>query len=186
MRELKRMNFQTEKERLRSKTDRTLFIEQTNWQLNDCNWDKIFDLDEIKSLVSTFESRLDQFCKICSDIEAWFGQEVVTLGFREDNEKLITLLREKIIAGKWRLSSVRLEHEQREKEKCMREFNDKLKADEELRRKTKLAEQARIDEILACANSHVFEIQTRSDRLIKKCQQDFSDLTDHEILDIKR
>ena len=186
MRELKRMNFQTEKERLRSKTDRALFIEQTNWQLNDCNWDEIFDLDEIKSLVSTFESRLDQFCKICSDIEAWFGQEVVTLGFREDNEKLITLLREKIIAGKWRLSSVRLEHEQREKEKCMREFNDKLKADEELRRKTKLAEQAKIDEILACANSHVFEIQTRSDRLIKKCQQDFSDLTDHEILDIKK
>ena len=47
-------------------------------------------------------------------------------------------------------------------------------------------EEARIKDILSCANSDYREIRMRSQRLCKKCDLDLTSLTDHEILDIKK
>ena len=49
-----------------------------------------------------------------------------------------------------------------------------------------LQEETKINDILVCAESHRFEIKTRSERFCRKCHVDFTNLTDHEILDIKK
>ena len=180
------MNFQAEKEKSRAQSDRGFFIKQVHWQLTECNWDAIDDFDEIKSNVTLFQLRLDQFYKICSDLEVWFGQEVDTLGFRDENDEIVLSLREKIRAGKARLTFLRLEKDQLEKDRLAVEREEKLQAEADLIRVAKLKEDTKIREILDCAESHRFEIKSRSERFSKKCLQDFNNLTDHEILDIKK
>ena len=186
LRELKRMNFESDREKMRSKSDRAFFIEQTCWQLDDCKWGDMFDLYEIKSHISAFESRLDKFYKICSDLEACFGPEVDTLGYRNENEKLISNLREIIVAGKCRYSGVRLEQERLESEKLEHEAREKINAEAKKLRQAELEEEAKIRETLSCAESHSYEIKMRSQRLLRKFEQDFSALSDYEILDIKK
>ena len=186
LREFKRMNLQVEKEKLRAHSDRGFFVKQVQWQLEDCKWDDLNDLDEVKSYISAFQSRLDHFYKICSDLEVWLGQEVDTLGFRKENEDFILVLREKIGAGKGRLQHLRSERERLEHDRLVHEQNEKLQAEADLLRVTRLQEEAKINEILGCAESHRFEIKTRSERFCRKCQLDFANLTDHEILDIKK
>ena len=149
-------------------------------------WDDLSDLDEVKSSISAFQSRLDHFYKICSDLEVWLGQEVDTLGFRKENEDFILVLREKVGAGKGRLQHLRSERERLEHDRLVHEQNEKLQAEADLLRVTRLQEEAKINEILGCAESHRFEIKTRSERFCRKCQLDFANLTDHEILDIKK
>ena len=186
MRELKRMNFESDKEKMRSRSDRIFFMEQACWQLDDCKWGDMFDLEEIKSHISAFESRLDKFYKICSDLEVWFGPEVDALGYRNENEKLISNLRETIVAGRCRYSGVRLEQERIESERLEHEANEKLKAETKRLRQAQLEEEAKIRETLSCAESHSYEIKMRSQRLLKKCEQDLSALSDYEVLDIKK
>ena len=186
IRELKRMNFESDKEKMRSKSDRAFFIEQTRWHLDNCMWLEMFDLDEIKSHISAFQSCLDKFYKICSDLEVWFGAEVDTLGYRKDNEKLIAEIRETIAAGKSRYSFVKMERERSEAQRLDLEASEKLKAETKRLRQAQLEKEAKVNETLSCAESQSFEIELRSQRLLKKCYQDLSDLSDYEILDIKK
>ena len=68
------------------------------------------------------------------------------------------------------------ENEAREKE-----LGEKHKIQE-----AKRAEEEKIFNILHCADTLVFEIKTRYDTLGKKCSVRISELTDHEILELKK
>ena len=179
--------------KLQSKSEHKYFVDQAEWELDDCDWEKFHDVEDIKSQITLFERRLVEFFKICSELKGCYGDEFDDLGVDANNAQLVLMLREKVISGKTRILVLRtdkidLEQQQREAEEQQRA------ADEEARA---LAENARIQEIeqsekekiknlLVCAEGLKFEIQTRYDTLKSKCEINFSELSDYEILDVKK
>ena len=66
-------NAQNEKEKRRCLNERSYFIDQTRWELHG-DWDDISDLDALKTLISSFEARLEKFGTICSEVQVWLDQ----------------------------------------------------------------------------------------------------------------
>ena len=107
-------------------------------------------------------------------------------GFQVENEKLIASLREKINAGRARLTELKNERERLEQQKFEEEENARLIAESNRVAQAKREEQAKIDEIMICAKNLHFEIKTRHETLKKKCLVKISELSDYEILDLRK
>ena len=184
-RETQLRNAQNDKEKTRCTTERNFFISQTKWELNFV-WDNISDLEAIKTLITTLESRLEKFGVICSEVDVWFEGAPDAPMIREENAAFISSLRDKIVSGRARFCAIRADLHRQETDRLAREENERYEAESERKRLAQEEEEARISDILTCADSHIFEIHTRFVRLSKKCAIDFRTLIDHEILGIKK
>ena len=165
-------------------TERSYFIDQTHWELEKCNWDD--ELEALKTLISSFEARLDKFGAICSDAEVWLDNSSRSEEIRGDNAKFVSLLRDTILSGRARFCSIKAQIHQHENDRLEREEEERYQAEEEKQRRAQKAEEAKIADTLTCAESHKFEIMTRAKILSKKCFVDFETLSDYEILDLKK
>ena len=100
-REAQVISAQNDKVKSRCATERDFFIDQTKWEL-DFQWDDISDLEAIKTLTSKLESRLEKFGILCSEVEVWFKGTPNAHEVREENEKFISSLQNKILSGRAR------------------------------------------------------------------------------------
>ena len=185
LRESEVINSQADKEKLRCKTERKFFIDQAQWEINDFDWDGIKDLDEIRNLISTFESRLDNFYRICSNYEVCSGADPDFDTVRSENEECVSSIRTHIVAGRTRFCSLKADMRLREIARLELEEAERAQEQTERTRRAAAEEDARIAGIIKCAESDFFEIKMRSERLRKRCDISYEGLTDHEILDIK-
>ena len=108
------------------------------------------------------------------------------LTIREENYHLISTLRSEILAGRARFCLVKAEVCHAENARLEKEENERRLVEQKQLQKVQEEEDAKIADTIACAKSQFFEIRTRSDRLLKKCNVDFTSLSDFEILDIKK
>ena len=186
LRESEVINSQVDKEKLRCQTERKFFIDQAQWEINDFEWDEIKDLEEIRNLISTFEARLDNFYKICSNYEVCLGTHPDLDTVRSENEKFVSSLRNHIVAGRSRFCSLKADMHRREIARLELEEAERAQIQTERSRRAAAEEDARIAGIIKCAESDFFEIRMRSERLRKRCDIRYEGLTDHEILDVKK
>ena len=179
---------QAEKERLRCTSNRKSFLEQATWELNDCVWEDIIEYDQIKSIISFFESRLDEFRKMCTDLDVWFADDVIETRFREKNANFIGQFRDKIVSGKARILELKKEHERIESERLEMEKLEKIKADSSRIALAKQEEEAKIKDILACAKTLHYEIDSRFESLKRKClsMEKLKVLNVYEVLNLKK
>ena len=175
-----------EEKKLKSKSEWSIFIDQINWMINDCKWTDLHDLEEVQSQLLTFESKLEIFSKVCSDIESVYGQEASDLGYIDKNIKVIHLIRGHISEGKLRITDIKHENQEILNNKLKKEEHDKVIAEEEHFKQAKFEEKIKIDNLLSCAQNLEFEIKLRYDSLKVKCTSDLSKLSDYEILDFKK
>ena len=175
-----------DEKKLQSKTERKFFVDQADWELKDCDWVKIDDIDEIKSNISQFERRLETFFKICSELEGLYGDDFKDLGLNDENTKLVTRLREKVNSGKARISEIRKNDVLREQQEQKARDDAKAQAEDVRIKQEAAAEKAKVDELIVCAKSLEFEIKTRHSTFKSKCDIKLSDLNDHEVLDLKK
>ena len=59
----------TDEKQLQSKSKWKFCIDQSNWERADCKWETFSDVEDVKNMISTFESRLEKKSKICSELE---------------------------------------------------------------------------------------------------------------------
>ena len=175
-----------DEKKLQSKTERKFFVDQADWELKDCDWVKIDEIDEIKSNIVQFERRLETFFKICSELEGLYGDEFKDLGLNDENTKLVTRFREKINSGKARISEIRKNDVLREQQEQKARDDAKAQAEDVRIKQEAAAEKAKVDELIVCAKSLEFEIKTRHSTFKSKCDIKLSDLNDHEVLDLKK
>ena len=90
------------------------------------------------------------------------------------------------MSGRARFCAVKAQIHQQETDRLEREETERCQAETLQKKRAREEQSARVADILTCAESHKFEIITRSKRLTKKCAVDFATLSDHEILDIKK
>ena len=153
------------------RSEREYFVEQAEWELTDCNWDKFDNFIDIKSMISSFETLLADFFKICSELKGYYGDEYKGLKLEVLNKNLVTALRDKIASGRKRLETLKDEHSKVEKVE-MQLVED--------------AKNVEVKNILSCSESLVFEIQNCYESFKSKCEVDFAGLNDFEILDVKK
>ena len=79
----------TDEKQSQPKSEWKFFIDQIYWERADFNWDTCSEVDDVKNMISTFESRLEMFSKICGELEGAYGEEASSLGFIEDSNKVI-------------------------------------------------------------------------------------------------
>ena len=91
---------------LHCKSEWKFFIEQVNGEIMDCNWDTFVECDELKVVISTLELRLEKFYKICSELEGNLSDQAIEFGFKEENEKFVVSIREKINRGKITIAEI--------------------------------------------------------------------------------
>ena len=68
-----KLQAQLEKERQKITSDWECCVEKIVWDTNYHIWDKIDDVDEIKTTISKFEKYLDNFYQIRSDLKLYYG-----------------------------------------------------------------------------------------------------------------
>ena len=129
---------------------------------------------------------MESFYKICSDLDGFYGDEVVELGFKVENDKLISSLREEINKGKFRFAELREEKELLLKEKLEKEDKEKELAEVSRLEQEETAEKARVHELLSCAKDLHHEVKARYSTFEGKCKIDVSKLSDYEVLELKK
>ena len=87
-------------EREKKTADRTFFIKQVLRELEGCVWENLTDPDEIKESISMFDIQLKNFDEICKNLVVCYGDQAQELDFTDENEKLISSIREKVQMGK--------------------------------------------------------------------------------------
>ena len=112
-------------EREKKTADRTFFIKQVLRELEGCVWENLTDPDEIKESISMFDIQLKNFDEICKNLVVCYGDQAQELDFTDENEKLISSIREKIQMGKNRVIALKNRREWFEIEKLQNQvFRD--------------------------------------------------------------
>ena len=148
---------------------RRYFMEQVNAEIASSDLEKLTQFERIRMHVDHFQSRLDKFIEMCSDLDAVFGLE--DHGLHEENSKLRESIRNLIESGREKLNEI---------DAANRSFADDRAAEADAEKKLKS------ESLLACAKDLKHEIDIRHDSLVKKLSVDFSKLSDFEILDLKK
>ena len=174
----------SEREERQIKSDRKFFVDQVMWELDQCVWEKMVNPDEVKILISDFKIRLDKFQGMYSDLNAYYGDE--EHGFTLENDKLVSILRDHISAGKIRFDAIIFDKQRLDNEKKEKLENEKFLAESNRVAQAEYLEREKINNILVCAESQQFEIVCRHGTLMRKLLLDISELNDFEILDLKK
>ena len=142
--------------RSQCKSERKFFIEQVKWELDDCDWQQFHEIEDIKPQINLFEKRLVKFYKICGELEGLFGGEIAEFNLNDENEYLITFIREKLNLGKVRIGEIRKEKEVIEKERLQKIMVEKDLAEKNRIELEKLELQEKIENLLDCAENFAF------------------------------
>ena len=169
---------QLNRERSKVTADWGCCLDQIKWDVDHQVWDLIDDLDEIKSTVSKFERHLENFYKTSSDLKLYFGTPLPT-ELRIAYDAAFQALVAKISAGKERLLFVK-------KQIAGAAQNERAHAEQVRCEREKLSEQKKTNELLVCARSLLSELNTRDNILHGKCSINFDELSDFEILELKK
>ena len=175
---------QVDRERAKMKSDQRFFFQQAEYELQEFDWEHLDDISDIKTSISKFENRLESFFKICSDFDFHFNEGEMG-EFKEDNDKLVESLKDKIRLGKTRLISVKNNFEKIEQEKLKEQEIQRQEAETARIEMEKIAEDKRVKDLLNCANNLHFEIKTRYTSFSSKCDVAIDDLNDFEVLNLK-
>ena len=93
---------QIEREKSKHLAVRKCFLQQVEWDLDHYDWENIDDPEEIKCAISKFDKHLENFHKICSDLESCFG-EGLDSEIRLASCEMVDSLRDKLNSAKIRL-----------------------------------------------------------------------------------
>ena len=184
--EIETINCQAEERKAHCKFERKYFVDQVKWEIQDCVWEKICEIEDVTRLISSFESRLDKLYAICSNYKVLLGEESELLGFNEEDEKLITSIRTKIRDGRIMLEALKEKKEIATQESLEKNLREKNMAEQKRLKQDQEEEQIKIDNLLSCAENLHFEIKSRYDALCTKCTIDIGKLNDYEVLDLKK
>ena len=180
------INIKLEESKLQCKYEWDFFIRQVNREIENCDWTLVNECEEIKISIAKFESRLENFYKICSEVNVSFREKATEFEFPGKSDEFILSVREKINSGKIRIQELIKENEMRLKQKLEWDIREKELA-EKIRREGELTqENKKIKDLISCADSLYFELETRYDTLKGKCSADVNKLNDYEILDLKK
>ena len=183
--EMEAIKNMAEEKKAQCKSERKFFIDQINWDLKNCNWEDSKS-DEIQTMISFFDSKLENFYKINSNLEGVCGEEFFKMNFSDENEKIISMIREKISSGQVRLSKLKVEQEnillKKNEEEAEQTKVDEINRMNEL----ELEKQSRTKNLLLCAKNLHYEIKTRYDIFIEKCKIEIDILSDYELLDLRK
>ena len=130
--------------KLQCKSEYDFFIEQAIWELDDCDWAKFNDTDEIKSQITLFENRLSEFFRICSDLKGYYGQEFEGLNLKDSTSKLVERLRTKVNSGKKRTAELKNERSNLEQRQRAAEVGAQAAAEAKRVKEIQLAEQEKV------------------------------------------
>ena len=161
-------------------------MDQVKWEIQDCAWEKICEIEDVTRLISSFESRLDKLYAICSNYKVILGEESELLGFHDEDEKLITSIRTKIRDGRITLDALKEKKEIKAQESFQKNLREKEMAEQKRLKQDQEEEQNKIDNLLSCAENLHAEIESRYDALYAKCTIDINKLNDYEVLDLKK
>ena len=87
-------------------------------------------MDALKTLISSFEARLEKFGTVCSEVQVWLDQSPGSEEIREENDKFVSLLRDKILAGRSRFCTVKAQIHQQELSRLEREEDERYQAED--------------------------------------------------------
>ena len=166
-------------------SERKFCIDQASWEMKDCVWDKFSEIESVNKMVSKLESRLEKFLQNCCDIGPYLSEDEAT-DINVENDQMIASIREIIKFGKSRITEIEYNNETIKQNKLDDEAQERKSAVLKRMQDAEIQEKLKINNILICAENLRFEIKTRYDALKSKCILDFSNLTDHEILDLKK
>ena len=105
-------------------------------------------------MISFFENRLDEFRKMCTDLDVWFTDDVIENRFREKNKNYIDSFRQKIKAGRDRIADIEKEWAELE----LKRLAEEDKAESSRIALAKQEEETKSKERLVCAENLKFEI----------------------------
>ena len=88
---------QNDQQRTQLLSNRTLLVDQINWDIKGCDLEKMFTADEVHQKLSDFRTQLEKFQSHCSDLEVCFRDE--DHGFNDSNTELIQKLRDLLTQG---------------------------------------------------------------------------------------
>ena len=158
-------------------TQREMCVEQIQHSLKNCGWDGITDARTVERQITSLESQMTQFMSARTNYRGVLGR-----AFDVSDLEVLQELRSQLALGRGRLDDIRKGEELASKLRMENEENErKLSEDLKLR-----DANDRIGNILTCADTLVFEIKTRYDTFWNKCAVQWSQLSDHEILDLKK
>ena len=184
--EIETINCQAQERKAHCKFERKYYVDQVKWEIQDCAWEKICEIEDVTRLISSFESRLDKLYAICSNYKVILGEESELLGFHDEDEKLITSIRTKIRDGRITLDALKEKKEIKAQESFQKNLREKEMAEQKRLKQDQEEEQNKIDNLLSCAENLHAEIESRYDALYAKCTIDINKLNDYEVLDLKK
>jgi hypothetical protein len=164
---------QNDQQRTQLLSNRTILVDQINWDIKGCDLEKMFTADEVHQKLSDFRTQLEKFQSHCSDLEVCFRDE--DHGFNDSNTELIQKLRDLLTQGQKKLFLI--EEARRNSEAQKNQHLENLEAE-------RVAKENEL--ILGCATGLQKELDLRSKALLKKLVVDFSALDDFEILELKK
>ena len=145
------------------------FVDQVNWEIQDCVWGNLYEIEDITRTIGLFESRLDKLYAICSNYKGVLGEEAEQLGFDIEDEKLVTSIRTKISDGRIMLDALKEKKELAIKQDIEKNLRDKQNAENQRLQQAQVEEKIKLDNLLSCAENLHFEIETRYNTLTTKC-----------------
>ena len=131
--------------------------------------------------IASFETFLEKFNDIRSSCRAVVGN-----AFDVSDLQLVQSIRKHLASGNERLDSIRKEEHLTVMLNNENEAREKELAEEFKIKEARRVEEDKIRNLLLCADTLVFEIKTRYETLWKKCSIRISELTDHEIFELKK
>ena len=179
--ELEALDDQKREKREQCVAQRSICIEEVEFAIKSCVWEMLTDPQIVIRKIASFEAFLGKFNDIRSSCRALVGN-----AFDVADLQLVQSIREHLASGNERLDSIRKEEQLTQLMNNENEAREKDLAEEFKIQEARRAEEEKIGNLLLCADTLVFEIKTRYDTLWKKCSIQFSELTDHEIFELKK
>ena len=185
--ELAALDKQEYEKRAQLLSQRQISVEQFDHFIKSSVWNDIRDTKLIEQKIVSIEHCLEKFNSVRSNYVGTLGREECTrLGFDVRDTEWVTRVQEHLDAGKGRLAFLITERELDMRQSAEQDARERELAEETRLEEAERAEEAKIANLLSCAETLVFEIKTRYDTLWKKCVIRLDDLTDHEILELKK
>ena len=142
------------------------------------------DEDELYDYVTKLGEIKRDFRRIYTELKTLEGENFTTN--HPDLERSLYELTETFKNANKRLTDRKKLKKQTELERLENEAYDRKVAEERRLSEEKFAEERRMDELMNCAENLHFEIDVRYKTFTKKCKIDVTELSDHEILDLKK
>ena len=186
-REMEVLELQQQEKRTLCLSQRQICVEQLDHFIKSSVWDEIKDIRLIEQKISSVENCFEKFNTLRSNYLSILGkEECIRLGFDVRDAEWVNMAQEHLESGKGRLAYLITERELGAVQSAENEARERELAEEARLDAAECEEKAKIDNMLVCAESLVFEIKTRYDTLSKKCVVKVDELSDHEILDLKK